>query len=767
MKKVLLLFAAVLLLCGGCSTAPKWTTEKCDVYTLVTQKKGRTLGYCEASGVTLLQDRGYAFKDLDRDGVLDPYEDWRLPSLRRAEDLASKLSIEEIAGLMLYSSHQAIPTDDYGPYSSPYNGTIRRLSGLGPDALSDAQKKFLSEDGLRAVLIVRSKTPGMFAAWNNNAQAFCEGIGHGIPVNISSDPRNELRGVAEFNAGSGGSMSIWPIPLGLAATFDPSIVREYGSIAAKEYRALGIGTALSPQADLATDPRWTRDYGTFGEDAALAADMVRAYIDGFQTSPEPFEKGWGYGSVNAMVKHWPGGGTGEGGRDAHYGFGKYSVYPANNLQTQLIPFLEGAFKLSGGTSSASAVMPYYTISYCQDPSGHDVANGFSSYIVGDLLRARYEYDGVVCTDWGVTWDEHDVAAAYGKPWGVENLSIAERHFQALKAGVDQFGGNNDAAPVLEAYRMWAEQYGQDSADERFRRSAVRLLLNEFRIGLFDNPYVNPGVAEELVGCEEFMQKGYSAQQKSLVMAKNHCLPFAKGSKVYLPKRYEGSEAEFLGSVKTSDKWEYPIDTALVGEYFKLVSTPDEADFALVSIQGPKGSYGYSSSDRDSGGNGYTPISLQYSPYTASTARAESLAGGDPYEDFTNRSYRGKSTSNNNYSDLQLVADTRAMMGSKPVVVAVETRNPFVPSELEPLADALLLGFTINPRVYLDVASGEFEPSGLLPIQMPSSMETVEAQAEDLSRDMTPYIDSDGHLYDFAYGLNWSGVIDDERVKKYK
>ena len=190
----------------------------------------------------------------------------------------------------------------------------------------------------------------------------------GIPSNNSSDPRNGANKNAEYNAGSGGTISQWPEELGLAATFDPSITKNFGSIASKEYRALGITTALSPQIDLATEPRWNRFVGTFGEDPNLATDMSRAYVDGFQTSPTSIEKynGWGNYSVNAMVKHWPGGGPEEAGRDGHFAYGKFAVYPGNNFQTHLRTFINGAFKLEGSTKKAAAVMPYYTISVNQD-----------------------------------------------------------------------------------------------------------------------------------------------------------------------------------------------------------------------------------------------------------------------------------------------------------------------------------------------------------------------------------------------------------------
>ncbi|MDZ4710254.1 MAG: glycoside hydrolase family 3 N-terminal domain-containing protein, partial [Saprospiraceae bacterium] len=175
-----------------------------------------------------------------------------------------------------------------------------------------------------------------------------------IPANNSSDPRHGIVSDAEYNLGSAGNISMWPGSLGLAASFDPELVKNFGEIASREYRALGIATALSPQVDLATEPRWNRFRGTFGESPVLATNMARAYIEGFQSTAR---KGWGMESVNAMVKHWPGGGPEEAGRDGHYGYGAYAVYPGNNLADHLKVFTEGAFKLKDGTGSASAVMP--------------------------------------------------------------------------------------------------------------------------------------------------------------------------------------------------------------------------------------------------------------------------------------------------------------------------------------------------------------------------------------------------------------------------
>ncbi|MCR5351325.1 MAG: glycoside hydrolase family 3 C-terminal domain-containing protein [Bacteroidales bacterium] len=769
MKRILSFCALVLLAACG----PRWTETEADGYRLVTQRGGATLGVTSAP---LLEQDGFVFKDLNRNGSLDVYEDWRQPARRRAQDLAAQLSIEEIAGLMLYSGHQSVPGSAYGFGGATYGGKPFPESGAKSSDLTDQQRKFLEEDNLRAVLVTTVESPEVAARWNNNVQAFVEGLGHGIPANNSSDPRNEPSATAEFNMGSGGHISLWPTPLGLAATFDPALVRQFGHTASAEYRALGIATALSPQIDLATEPRWNRFNGTFGEDPDLDVVLARAYVDGFQTT-EGQADGWGGQSVNAMVKHWPSGGPEEGGRDAHFNYGKYSVYPGGNFEMHLRPFTEGAFRLEDGTESASAVMPYYTISYGVDPSGKNAGNSYSRYIISDLLRDKYQFDGVVCTDWNITYDNTAIEAFDGKCWGMETLTVAQRHYEVIKAGVDQFGGNNDKGPVLEAYRMWVEEFGEQSARERFEQSAVRLLMNSFRTGLFENPYTDPAVATATVGKPEFMEAGYAAQRKSVVLLKDHDKSLARlagqdrdgqKAKVYVPKRfYPLSYGMFGLAPGPAAHWDWPVERALVERYFEWVDDPAKADFALVMIQEPAGGSGYDVADRKRGGNGYVPITLQYRPYTAEFARAESIAGGDPKESFTNRSYRGKRVTTANEADLDLVIETKRQMGDRPVVVCVQLTRPFVPAEIEPYADVLFVHFGVQHQAVLDLVSGQEEPSGLLPMQLPADMRTVEEQAEDVPHDMRVYVDADGHAYDFAYGLDGNGVIQDARTRQFK
>lgn len=770
----------------------KWQKEIKDGYILVRNEGGKDIAYSPESGVKLLEEDGYLFKNLSGSGRLEKYEDWRLSAEERAEDLASRLSMEQIAGLMLYSSHQTVTSPGKGDtfnqrFAGTYDGKPFDMEHGDITQLTDQQKEFLEIDQVRHILLTTVESAEAAAKWNNHIQEFCEGTGLGIPASISSDPRHGAASNGEFFVGARGMISQWPSQLGLAATFCPETVKRFGEILADEYRGLGIVTALSPQIDLASEPRWNRYNGTFGEGTKLTVDLARAYVDGCQTTEESPD-GWGSRSVNAMVKHWPGGGTGEGGRDAHFSYGKYAVYPGENFEEHLKPFTEGAFRLDGKTGQASSVMPYYTISYGIDKKyGENVGNSYSKYIVQELLRDTCGYDGVVCTDWGITDTCSSDEMISGMNWGTAHLSVEERHYKALMAGVDQFGGNTKKAPVLAAYRMGCASAGEEAMRERMRRSAKRILKNIFRPGLFENPYVDTEESRHVVGNAAFMEAGFQAQKDSVVLLKNkgQILPLKPGTKVYIPECPEtwlyGMPALFAEDLRVpGHPW---LERALAGQYFTPVDSPEEADAAIVFMESPKPMLpGYSRE------KGYVPLTLQYRPYTSQKGRKKSIAGGDPFcyahqeEEFrsrgntsgvssgyqaSDRAYLGKTNTCANEKQLDVFLQTKEAMGEKPVIAVVDTSGPMVVSEFEPLADAVLMGFEIQKQAYLEVIIGRHTPSGLLPFQIPADMDTVEEQQEDVPRDVRCYEDTCGHKYDFAYGMDFSQVIEDERVRRYR
>lgn len=766
MKKV---NSIILILAAACA-CQQYTVTEHEGYDVLSQRRGPALGY---SDVDIMYVDGRAFKDLNRNGQLDVYEDWRQTPQERAKDLVSQMPVEYLSGILTNGHTVNVP--GYSSMSVSgilYGGKPFQESGAQPWAVCDRLIKAINDFDTRQILMAHSESPTTSARWNNEVQKLCEAAPFGIPSCNSSDPRNEIKATDEYNAGSGGVCSQWPTPLGLAATFDPAVVADFANTVKKEYRAIGFGTALSPQADLATDPRWRRNPGTFGEDPQLVADLSKAYIDAFQTTDDKdllIYEGWGHQSLNCMVKHWPAGGAGEGGRDAHISIGKYAVFPGNNLKLGMDTFKAGAFELDGPTGCAAAVMPYYTVSWDQDPSGENVGNSYNRFIIDSLLRRQYGFEGIVCTDWGIVPDYNmDPLTTHGKCYGVEDRTVGERIFKILEAGVDQMGGSVNAEQIMQAYRIWTEKYGEQSARERWEASAERILTGFFRIGIFENPYVDPENADKVLNDPELHAKGEAAQCKSVVMVKNtdNVLPLDEKTKVYVPLRNIPGVYSMTGRQKKAPYVGYSVDTAEVAKRYTIVDTPQEADFAIVAITEPEGGIGYSKADVKSGGNGYLPISLQYSPYTATYARETSIAGGDPAERFTNRSYKGKSITVENHTDINLVRDTKEAMGDKPVVVLLSTTRPVV-MEFEPWADAILVAFGVRSAAYLDIVAGAIEPSGLLPMQFPQDMKTVEEQLEDTPHDMVPYLDGNGNRYDFAFGMNWSGVIDDARVKKYK
>jgi beta-glucosidase len=336
------------------------------------------------------------------------------------------------------------------------------------------------------------------------------------------------------------------------------------------------------------------------------------------------------------------------------------------------------------------------------------------------------------------------------------------------AGVDQFGGNNEVEPILEAYQMGVNEHGEAYMHNRFEQSAVRLLNNIFRLGLFENPYLEAEESDRIVGSPEFMQEGYEAQLKSIVLLKNRnqVLPLPSKSTVYIPKIFTPVGKDWFGN-PTPESLEHPVNLNVVKKYYNVTDDPDKADFALVFITSPNSGTGYSQEDADQGGNGFVPLSLQYKTYTAEHAREVSLAGDERDCDVLNRSYKGKSVTPHNTSDLDVILETKTMMKGKPVIVSILLNNPTVVAEFESEVDAIIANFGVQDQAIMEVLVGAVEPSGLLPMQMPANMRTVEEQFEDVAHDMECHVDSENHTYDFAFGMSFKGVIEDDRTRKYR
>ena len=763
-----------------------FTETEMDGYVVVENPDGPQLSYSPDSGLKIIDVDGLPFKDFEGTGELVPYEDWRLSADERAEDLAGRLSIEQIAGLMCYSAH---------------------VFALEDTEIADEQKEFLGQH-VRAVLNAASGYPAYKqAGWANNLQAFVEASDNKIPCNIASDPRQ------------GSNCYDWPGNLALAATFDPENAKRAGQGQAEDLRKMGVATFLGPQIDVATDPRWQRFSGTFGEDPALSRDMTRAFVDGVQSTYDENgeDQGWGTGSVVAMVKHWPAEGPGEGGREAHQDGGKYAVYPNDNFEACMIPFVDGAFKLDGKTGCTGAVMTSYTIAWSEDGKyGEPVGSGFSEYKVKELLRDRYGFEGDACTDWSVLRDVYEDGSKSYRCWGLEgsDWNPAKRAAKAVAVGVDQMGGCNEPDQLMSAYEDQVASVGESEADANFRAVAKRLLLGYFNTGLFEDPYVDPNVAKKTVDLadEAIEAEALAMQVKGIVMLKNHGNVIKAGAedsklKAYVPMRFtkafrQSGTMDTAPWTDTPASCSLPLSEGILSQYFDVVTdtlaeeltgpvdesgdvpmaTPaledltrctvddiKDCDLVLVCAAAP---FNASARGGKSEEGTFVPLSVQYRPYTADNehVRQVSLAG-DLLEDGTreNRSYYGRTSQVTNEYQLDQILEAAALAKEVgiPCVVVLDIMQPMCVHEFEDQVDAIVVSMSGSTEAACRIVAGLDEPSGLLPMQMPKDMLDVEASPEDTSRDMTCYTDADGNTYDFAFGLNWSGVIDDDRVTAYK
>ncbi|NYD67933.1 glycoside hydrolase family 3 protein [Agromyces atrinae] len=487
---------------------------------------------------------GTTFRDLNGNGVLDPYEDPRLSPEERTDDLLGRLSLEEKVGLMFQTVIEV--GDDGELLEAP--GRISK----------SATTEVVVGKNMSHFNVHHIQTARQAAEWNNNLQELAESTPHGIPVTISTDPRHafvENSGVA-FSAGP---FSQWPEPMGLAAIDDVDAIRAFADIARQEYVAVGIRAALHPQIDLATEPRWGRQAQSLGHDADRVAEFTAAYLEGFQGDV------LGATSVACTTKHFPGGGPQKDGEDAHFPYGREQVYPAGMFDYHLRPFEEA---IRRGTA---AIMPYYGMPVGLERDGEaieEVGFGYNRQIITDLLRGELGYDGVVVTDWELVNDNHvgdQVLPA--RAWGVESLTPPERMEKILHAGADQFGGEECVDILLD---LVAE--GRVT-EERIDESARRILLVKFQLGLFDDPYVDVDAAEALVGRADFREQGHRAQAESITILENverdgvPTLPlFAGPEKVAIYSENVGADA--LAAWGTS------------------VTDPADADVAIVRLGAP-------------------------------------------------------------------------------------------------------------------------------------------------------------------------------------
>ena len=600
--------------------------------------------------VKILKIDGEIFRDLNKNNSLDIYEDHRLDSKLRSDDLLNKMTIEEKVGQMFHPPFTLKPDIWMLIYEIAIRG----------NKSTEAQILF---DNISHFNLYGNPSPAELANKINHFQEIASRSRLGVPITISSDPIHEVPkggGVASFSVDG---FSKWPSQLGFAATNNSLIIENFAQIVKEEYLAVGIRTALHPMSDLATDPRWARNFGTFGSNALLSSDMTIAYMNGFQGNTINSE------SVLTMVKHFPGGGPQQNGLDPHLYSGRNQTYPGNNFDYHLIPFKDAI------NNNLKVIMPYYGIPIGQ--TNEDVAMAYNEYILTDLLREELGFSGVICSDWGIITGRH---------WGVDELSIADRYEKSINAGIDQYGGETETSYLIKLIKENIISEG------RINESVKRILVNKFELGLFDDPYVDENKIKDRVNTKKNIEAGLDAQRQSIVLLENNgALPLKKGMKIFV----DG------------------LDNNIAKDFGVLVKDPSDADVIIMYIH------------TVFNGNQESGLNRVFDNFLSTL-----FPNGDL--NFNSEIH----TRIENYSK------------DKELIVVVDLNRPAILEDIKKLSSSLIGTFGVSDRIMFEGIFGEFSPTGKLPFEIPSSMESVLNQKEDVPDD------SLNPTYEMGYGISY-------------
>ncbi|MCC7245158.1 MAG: glycoside hydrolase family 3 C-terminal domain-containing protein [Saprospiraceae bacterium] len=558
------------------------------------------------------------------------------------------MNIEEKAGQMFISGA--------GIYE---DGSLRGAPGMKINGPAESMPRI--PDAIRQQRLSHFNVwmlPGMEATAKGIAAAQQFAIDStrlGIPITFATDPRHAFS-EAIFSLTTR-EFSLFPEELGFGAIGDPALVRRFADIARQEYVAVGLRLALHPVADLATEPRWPRNAYTFGEDAQTAKMLTEAYVQGFQGEQLSST------SVACMTKHFPGGGPQKEGLDPHFEFQKGQVYPGDNFAYHMIPF-EGAF-----AAKTASIMPYYGVP--TDQTSENVGMSYNKEIITGLLRQKFGYDGIVCTDWGLLNDDLMGPGIVWKAraWGVESLTPEQRVQKIIEAGCDQFGGEACPEHIVSLVKKGV------ISEARIDESVRRILKQKFQLGLFDNPFPDVANVSKNLRKPEWVAFGNEMQRRAMVMLKNDnkTLPLSTTAK---PKLF----------IQNMDK-------TAVEKFSTVVEKVEDADWAILRLQTP-----------------WQPYENTNNPF------AKGFHHGD-------LDFKGKA-----------LEEVLAICRKKPTIVVINLDRPAVIPEIAAQSRALLADFGADDAAVLDVLFGIVKPEGKLPFELPSSMEAVRLQKEDVPHD---------------------------------
>ena len=699
--------------------------------------------------VLTIDDR--QFRDANGSGTLDRYEDWRLPAEARVDDLVSRMTLEEKAGLMLI--------DTMGP-------------GCGGTLTAAATRLIETQKMVRFILrnVVKASadacdgtvtpgrngfavTPRQIADFTNAVQELAESQRLGIPVLFKDNARNHYETDPRFGISAGaGAFTEFPKEAGIAAAAlgsgDMSPVKALAEVMSREWRAVGLRGMYGYTADLATEPRWYRVQETFTEDADLDAEIMKTLVLGLQGGPVSPST-----SVALTIKHFPGGGPQELGLDPHYSFGKRQVYPGGRFEYHLKPFRAA---IEAGVSS---IMPYYGVSVgvtYQGVTYGPTGFAFSKEIVTDLLRGRLGFTGYVNSDTGII---------NARAWGLEQRSVPERAAAAINGGTDILSGFNANQTVTDLVR------GNLVPAARVDEAARRLLTEQFRLGLFENPYVDASAATGIIGSQAHRAKGLEVQKQSVVLLQNRD---QAGGATLLPLR-AGATVYTIGMGR-ADVERYGF-TVIDGNAAPGRPRPGAsgADVAIIRVQVRNANTdGYRSRDPATGAN---PARLN--PLTGKTWGSEDpcvlfpdvnqvcaddgqmgpgpprgllFGGAFPWE--ANHLSFTTMAASQSWQVTPSLRDIQAVMkevGASRTVLAIYFRNPYVLDDESRLKDAgaILATFGVSDTAILEVISGRFKPRGKLPFALARTLQAVIDNEPDV-----PGYPAGDTLYPLKYGLGY-------------
>ena len=401
----------------------------------------------------IIEADGYQFKDLNDNGVLDAYEDWRLSPQERAENLLSFMTAEQKAAQMV---HLTLVTQKDSWFNKNNVGFALVYEYIfEPEEEEDEEESDETQTPISSARNAAMRT--------NEIQELSESSELGIPVIFSMD--------TEAGAAFVKDATYLPDEINQGAAGDVELVTRLNEVLKAELKAVGVRMALSPDADLITDPRWGRNQECYSEDVETVETMIAAAVKALQG-----ENGLDENSVMATVKHFPGAGAQTNGVD-----GSPLTISEDSIDLHLAGFKAAI------DAGVAAVMPYgySTVPYLGGDAVDNSADQ-SAAVMTDLLRGELGYEGIIQTDWGLNF----VGAA--------------------NAGADVLGG----AGVRSTAQL------VDGVDEALLTDACRrILIAKFQMGLFENPYVDEDAAEEIIGSDEHKAVAKEAAAKSFTLVK--------------------------------------------------------------------------------------------------------------------------------------------------------------------------------------------------------------------------------------------------------